>query len=43
MTKVVLTDPGMNKLITRGFYERDNIHPRAAVATVAINGQNGRI
>jgi hypothetical protein len=42
MTQVVLTDPGMNAMITRGFYERDDIHPRAAVATVAFNGQNGR-
>ncbi|MBQ6478524.1 MAG: collagen-like protein [Erysipelotrichaceae bacterium] len=42
MTQVVLVDPGMNAMITRGFYERDNIHPRAAVATVAFNGQNGR-
>ena len=42
MTQVVLVDPGMNKMITRGFYERDDIHPRAAVATVAFNGQNGK-
>lgn len=42
MTKVIFTDPGMNPMITRGFYERDKIHPRAAVATVAFNGQNGK-
>ena len=42
MTKVVLTDPGMNAMITRGYYVADNIHPRAALATVAFNGQNGK-
>ncbi len=42
MTKVVLADPGMNAMITRGYYTADNIHPRAAMATVAFNGQNGK-
>lgn len=49
MKKVIFTVPfmednetGMNAMIMGGFYENDDAHPRAAVATVAFNGQNGK-
>ena len=37
-------NPGlkMNRFIEKGYYVGDYIHPRAAVATVAFNGQNGK-
>ena len=42
LSRILLSEPEMNPLTEGGFYEEDTVHPRAAVATVAFNGQNGK-
>jgi hypothetical protein len=42
MNQMMFTEPKINSFIEAGFWEDDAVHPRAAVATVAFNGQNGK-
>ncbi len=42
ISEVMFAEPDINLFIKGGFWEKDQIHPRAAVATVAFNGHNGQ-